>query len=152
MHKIVDWIQGESDTQTLQEALDYKKRLTSFYNFIKADFGSDVKMAIAGIDYSIGNRTSTSIGNFILSGLTGTSLGANGTYVITAVAPVLDGLDAGHISNADTPYSWTKGGYSISKNVYQWEIKDGSTVIARSYGNPVDHPQLATGWVVLSGG
>jgi hypothetical protein len=149
--RVFDWRHGESDTEDLARSLVYKQQLNNLFNFIKEDFGPDMKMGVMGIDYSLSYRTSSTQGNFVLSGFTGTSTVVNGTYVITPVTRIIDGVDGGLITNATTSYSWTKGDYTIVKNKYQWEIKNGSTVIARSSGDEVDHPQLVSNWIILSG-
>lgn len=149
--KIFDWVQGESDTESIALANAYQAQLENLYSFLKADFGSDLKMAVAQIDYSIAYRTATAQGNFTLSGLTGAESGANGTYAIAAVTGTVSGSDAGLITNAHTRYSWSKSTYTIARNGSQWEIKNGSTLIARSTGDPVDHPQLVSGWTFSVG-
>jgi hypothetical protein len=151
IQKVIDWVQGESDTESIALANAYRQQLENLFTFLRADFGSDLRMAVAMIDYSLAYRTATAQGNFALSGLTGAASGANGTYAIAAATGTVSGTDAGLITNAHARYSWTKSTYAIARNGSQWEIKDGATLIARSTGDPVDHPQLVSGWTFSVG-
>ena len=147
------WLQGESDTELRSTAMVYQQQLQNLFNFLKADFGSNFKMAVNLLDYAISYRTGTAQGNFTLSGFTGSGTSANGTWTIAAISAVLaNGVTTNSlVSNANANYSWTKaGGGTISKNGSGlWEIAVSGTVFATS-NETHTHPELCT-WALNNG-
>jgi hypothetical protein len=151
--KWINWLQGESDTELRSTALVYQQQLQNLFNFLTADFGSDFKMAVNLLDYSLYYRTGGTQGNFTISGITGSGSSANGAWTITPIASILtNGVATNSIvSNANANYSWTKsGGWTISKNGSdKWEIAVSGTIYATSVES-YTHPELCT-WVLSNG-
>lgn len=151
VEKWVLWRQGESDTESRDASRVYGKQLDNLFAFLKEDFGSDLRMAVNLVDYSLAYRTNPELGDFVLSGITGPVPGLNGRYRITPVASTLDPKDRGAITNAGTSYVWNNGATELRRNGLQWEIRSGGKLCARSVGKQVDHPELVERWVMFRG-
>lgn len=146
------WLQGENDSNDRALVNVYAQQLENLRTFVKADLGTTTRFAINLLDYSIGSRTSTTYGNFTVSGISGSGSDINGTWTITAITRILDGTDPGLVTNAHAAYSWTKsGGGTLSKNGSGlWEIAISGTVYATA-DQIVTHPELVTSWTLASG-
>lgn len=138
------WFQGESDTESLTLANQYRAQLKTLIEYVREDAANPKLVVVAvQIDYEFGYRCTAIQGDFVVSGLTGGLSGANGSYAISALA------------NNTSPYVWTKAGYKIEQQGGLWVFVEttGNTVIATSpTSTGIAHPQIATGWVDAGSG
>lgn len=148
LKKWVVWLQGESDTELRSTALVYQQQMENLLTFLRADFGTDFKIAVNLADYALGYRTGTAQGNVTLSGITGSGTAINGAWVIAAIVATTSG---GEVTNANASYSWTKsGGGVMAKNGGgYWEISNSGTIYATSIESHT-HPELCT-WTLSNG-